>query len=197
MLSGRGLPSYQVASSSIQPSEHNRHGPKIGAEGSAPFLERGSWVGLHLTQCRLSRGLPPQQVASYPSSRLGTIDMGRKWEGLCPLFGRGAGSSSNTMCPGPRRTFVPSFILIRPTVWPQYTNDTDRTGQDRQTNNGPIVQGERFTNGRPKILHNVGKTLTDLQISACELHLNVFGGLALPGPAGDVIALLRSHSQPL
>jgi len=26
---------------------------------------------------------------------------------------------------------VPSFILIRPTVWPQYTNVTDRT--DRQT----------------------------------------------------------------
>jgi len=28
---------------------------------------------------------------------------------------------------------VPSFILIRPTVWPQYTNVTDKTGQtDRQ-----------------------------------------------------------------
>ena len=27
-----------------------------------------------------------------------------------------------------------SFMLIRPTVWPQYTNVTDRTGQtDRQT----------------------------------------------------------------
>jgi len=27
---------------------------------------------------------------------------------------------------------VPSFIWIHPTVWPQYTNVTDRTGQDRQ-----------------------------------------------------------------
>jgi len=26
---------------------------------------------------------------------------------------------------------MPSFILIRQTVWPQYTNVTDRTGQDR------------------------------------------------------------------
>ena len=45
-----------------------------------------------------------------------------------PLYGRGGGSPSNT---GPRPTCTPSFILIRPTVWPQYTNVTDRT--DRQT----------------------------------------------------------------
>jgi len=37
---------------------------------------------------------------------------------------------SNTMSPGPRTTSVPSGILIHPTVWPQYTNVTDRqTGQ--------------------------------------------------------------------
>ena len=36
------------------------------------------------------------------------------------------------MWPGPRPTCIPSFILISPTVWPQYTNVTDRTGQDRQ-----------------------------------------------------------------
>jgi len=52
---------------------------------------------------------------------------------------------SNTMWPGPRPTYVLCFIMILPTVWPQYTNyvtDTtdrqtgqtgqDRTGQDRQ-----------------------------------------------------------------
>ena len=42
---------------------------------------------------------------------------------------------------------MPSFILIHPTVWPQYTNVRDRqdrqTGQtdrqtDRQTDNGPV-----------------------------------------------------------
>jgi len=26
---------------------------------------------------------------------------------------------------------MPSFMLIRPTIWPQYTNVTGRTGQDR------------------------------------------------------------------
>jgi len=39
---GRGLPSYKVASRSIQPFGHNRYGPKIG-KGCAPF-GRGSWV---------------------------------------------------------------------------------------------------------------------------------------------------------
>ena len=46
--------------------------------------------------------------------------------GAVPLLG-GAGSPSNTMWPGPRPTCMPSFILIHPTVWPQYTNVTDRT----------------------------------------------------------------------
>jgi len=32
---------------------------------------------------------------------------------------------------------VPSFILIRPTVWSQYTNVTDR--RDRQIDNGPTA----------------------------------------------------------
>ena len=54
------------------------------------------------------------------------------WMVLGPLWGRGAGSPSYTMWPGPRPTCMSSFILIRPTVWPQYTNVTDRTGPDRQ-----------------------------------------------------------------
>jgi len=95
MSPGRGLPSYQVASWSIQPFGHNRHGPKI--------------------------------------------------EGLCPFGEGGAGSASNTMWPGPRPTSVPSFILIHPTVWPQYTNVTDS-----RTDNGPIAQGKPFYKRSPK-----------------------------------------------
>jgi len=70
---------------------------------------------------------------------------GPKIGGLCPFGGGGAGSPSNTMWPGPMPTCMPSFILIRQTVWLQYINVTDRqTGQtdrqtDRQTDNGPIV----------------------------------------------------------
>jgi len=51
--------------------------------------------------------------------------------GCAPLGG--AGCPSNTMWPGPRPTCMPSLILIRPTVCPQYTNVTDRTGQTGET----------------------------------------------------------------
>jgi len=45
---------------------------------------------------------------------------------------------------------MPSFILIHPTVWPQYTNVTDRTHkQTEQTDRQKTAN--RFTNGRPKI----------------------------------------------
>ena len=54
--------------------------------------------------------------------------MGRKL-GLCPFGEEELGSPSNIMCPGPRPTSMPSFILIYPTAWPQYTNVADR--QDR------------------------------------------------------------------
>ena len=57
--------------------------------------------------------------------------MGRKL-GAVPLLEGEDGSPSNTTSPGPRPTRVPkSFILIHPTVWPQYTNVTDRQ-TDRQ-----------------------------------------------------------------
>ena len=67
---------------------------------------------------------------------------GPKIVGAVPLWGSWV--TSNTMWPGPRPTCVPSFILIRPTVWPQYTNVTERTDRqtDRQTDrtdNGPIA----------------------------------------------------------
>jgi len=69
--------------------------------------------------------------------------MGRKLgrEGLC-LFGggrAGAGSPSKTMWPGPRPTCVPSFVLIHQTVWPQYTNATDRTERQRSDGIGRTI----------------------------------------------------------
>jgi len=53
--------------------------------------------------------------------------------GAVPLWGGGAGSTSNTW-PGPRPTSMPGFTVIHPTVWQQYSNITDRQtdGQDRQ-----------------------------------------------------------------
>jgi len=57
-------PSEQELSScwGAPPFGHNRRGPKSGG-CCAPF-RRGGELSLHLTQCGLSRGLPPYQVAS-------------------------------------------------------------------------------------------------------------------------------------
>jgi len=69
--------------------------------------------------------------------------MGRKLGGVsAPFWGRGIWIRARfgewelgphlTVWPGPRPACVPSFILIHPTVWPQYNNVTDRQ-EDRQT----------------------------------------------------------------
>ena len=101
------------------------------------LLGEGVGLGPHLRQSRLSRGLPPYQVAYLSMQPFGRNRYGPKLEGAVPLWEGGAGSPSNTMWPGPRPTCMPSFILIRPTVWSQsinVTDRTDRTGQtDRQT----------------------------------------------------------------
>jgi len=53
----------------------------------------------------------------------------RRWKVAVPLS-VGQLNLHLTQCGrGPRPNCVPSFILIRPTVWPQCTNVTDRTGQ--------------------------------------------------------------------
>jgi len=87
-----------------------------------------------------------------PCSHLAATDICQKLGGSAPFGGGGAGSPSNTMWPGPRPTCMPSFILIRPTVWPQYINVTDRTGQTGQTTVW-YHRANRFTNGRPKRLN--------------------------------------------
>ena len=43
-----------------------------------------------------------------------------------PLSVGGAGYPSNAMRARPKPTSIPSSILIHPTIWPQYTNVTDR-----------------------------------------------------------------------
>ena len=60
--------------------------------------------------------------------RLVAVDVDRKVRGCySPFFlGGGAGSPSHTMCPVPRHIFIPNGIVIHQTVWPQYTNVTDR-----------------------------------------------------------------------
>ena len=64
---------------------------------------------------------------------------------------------------------MPSFILIRPTVWrPQYTNVTDRTGQTGQTDKGTDSIGRT-------VLHTVAQkclylTLHAVYSDACSYY---------------------------
>ena len=114
-------------------SSHNRHGPKSGGGCCAPY--HGGELGPNLTQCHLGQGLSPWHPD--PSSCLATTDIGLKVGAAVSLLW-GSWVPSNTLWPGPRPTSVTSGTLIHPTIWPQYTNvtdrqtDRDRTGQDRQ-----------------------------------------------------------------
>jgi len=117
---GRRLLHYQEASWSIQSFGHKRHGSKIGGRapffvGMGPIKHNVAWaevylltekwgplylfftgVGSPLTQCRLGRGLPQYQVASWSIQPFGHNRHWPKIGGgeLCP-FMRGAGSPSN------------------------------------------------------------------------------------------------------
>jgi len=78
----RGLLSYQVASSSIQPFGHKRHGPKIVWEWMSLF-SGGSWVPIEHKVAWDEAYLHTQWHLSL-SSRLATTDNGRKL-GAVPL----------------------------------------------------------------------------------------------------------------
>jgi len=84
-------------------------------------------------------------------------DMGRKVGAAVPLSVGGAGFPFNTMSPGPRPTSVPSGSLIHLTVWPQYTNVTDR--QDRSSVR--CIGWTVTCNGHPKTEEKPGLTRTD------------------------------------
>jgi len=89
-------------------------------------------------QLRLKRTEHKSSAVAEMGDRLATIDMGRKVRAAVPFFlGGGAESPCNTMWPWPRPTSMASGTLIHPTVWPQYTNITDRTDNTEQTDNGP------------------------------------------------------------
>ena len=136
------------------------------AENLEALPRRGLELCTHQKQCRLGQGLPPYQVASWSIQPFGHKRYGPKIGGCVPL-GEGELGPHLSQC-GPRPTCMLSFILIHPTVWPQYTkvkDSTDRTGQDRQTDRQTRVwwyRANRITNGRPKIFKsrpNLNNTL--------------------------------------
>jgi len=104
-----------------------------------------------------------QRVSSLFVSPLASKELSSCWDGrlfghntLGPKSGGGCyapfrglhGFLSNTMWLWSRPASIPSGVLIRPTVWPQYTNVTDR--YDRQTDNGPIAPSEPLYKRSPK-----------------------------------------------
>jgi len=125
-------------------------------------LGRGSWVPILHNVAYL-----PTKWYLDPSSHLATTYGPKIGDGCAPLGEGGPGSPSNTMWPGPRPTCVPTFILVRPTVWPQYTNVTDRT--DRQTDNGPIAWGEPFYKRSSQNLEISGNLAAVREMSAAKI----------------------------
>ena len=111
---------------------HNRHGPK--RRGCCATFA-GEQLGPRVTQCGLGRGLLPYQVASssiqpFGHNRHGPKTGGWKLGGGCAPLAEWKMGLHLTHCGQGWGPCMPSFILIHPTVWPHYTNVTDR--QDRQ-----------------------------------------------------------------
>jgi len=83
------------------------HGRKL--EGVLCLREGGVGErGPHLTQCRLGRGLL-SGILIYPAV-WPQQTWGQNW-GLCPFWGGGAGSPSNTLWPRPRLYLHAKFHL--------------------------------------------------------------------------------------
>jgi len=81
---GQGLPSYQVASWSLQPFGHNRRGPKCKSGGCALFREK-----LGPPPNTMSPGPRPTSVPSGILLHPAVWPHGPKTGGLCP-FGEGS-----------------------------------------------------------------------------------------------------------
>jgi len=107
--------------------------------------------------------------------------------GTVPLWGGGAGFPFNTMCPGPRPTCKPSFILIhQPFGRSAPTLQTDGTGQIGQTDR----QTDRERT-EPKTVH---PTLSDRlsALSATLVHCGqTVGWIGMP--LGTKVGLRPGH----
>jgi len=120
-----------------------------------------------------------------PGSDEGRNRFGPKIGGrLFPFKGWGAGSPSNTVWPGLRPTCTPSFVLIRPTVWPQYTNVTGRKkspfGHHRTTLPGYIFGTKACIDNRKNLLNSdASSTCPDNMVNfgllTAEIRWRVWG----------------------
>jgi len=82
--------------------------------------------------------------------RLATIDMDRKVGAAVPLSVGELAPHLTQYGLTEAYTSIPSDILIHPTVWPQYTNVTDRTDSHAGQTTVRWDRANPFTNGCPK-----------------------------------------------
>jgi len=106
-------------------------------EGAAVPLSGG---GARSPPSTMSPGPRPTSIPWHldPSSHLATTDMGRKL-GAVPLLGGTGSGSPSAQWPGLRPTSVPSGIVMRSTIWPQYTNVTDKQDIQRSDSIGRTI----------------------------------------------------------
>ena len=134
---GRGLPLCQVPATSIQPFDHNKHGPKIW--GFCPPFAEGE-RSPHLTQSRLCRGLAPYQVTSWSMQPFGRNRYGPKIGGCAPL-GEGELGPHLTQCGQSRGLSAcqVSSWSIQPFGHSAQTLQRDRTDRQRSDSIGRTV----------------------------------------------------------
>jgi len=105
-------------------------GRKVGA--AVPLSGQ---LGPHLTQCRLGRGLPSYQVASWSVEPFGTTDVGENWGGLCTYFLVGELGPHLTQCGLGRGAYLHIKWHLDPSnrFATVHQRHTDTVRQDRQT----------------------------------------------------------------
>jgi len=89
--------------------------------------------------------------------------------GCCDLFRGELGPHLTlAMSFGPRPTSVPSGILICPTVWSQYINVTDSSGQRSDS------RANRFTNGSPQKLKTPNRLAQEIWTNCARLSIRLW-----------------------
>jgi len=110
-------------------------------ENTSAKLSRWHAKAIHAcSHCRLNFLLIRRSNKSSAVAEMGdrlAMTWAEKWELLCPFLWGKLGFPSNNVAWAEAYLHT-KWHLDLPTVWPQYTNV-------RQTDNGPIVQGDRYS----------------------------------------------------
>jgi len=117
--------------------------------GGLRLLFCGGELGPNLAQCSLDQGPPLRSAILIHPAIWPQWTWAKNWGGAGrpPPLGEGELGPHLTQYGQGRGlpTSMPSFILIHPSVWSQYTNVTDSTDRQRSDSIGRTVFSERGT----------------------------------------------------